>query len=220
MARVAELPWRWLGPVAYATALAEQRVHRQGILDGSRPEEIWLLEHDPVVTLGKRGAEGVDKAALAAAGIPVVQTERGGLATYHGPGQLVVYPLVNLTARGWGVRAFVQALEAEVMAWLAELGVEAGRRSGAPGVWVQGDKIAAVGLHIRRGVSAHGLSLNLATPLGPYGHFVPCGIRDAGVTSLHLHGGDPWKTAHAAELLGPRFAARLRAPDSEALHLA
>ena len=214
-----ELAWRWRGRIGYEQALLEQRDHRDGILAGTQTEEVWLLEHDSVVTLGKRGAEGVDGEALAAQGIPVVQTERGGLATYHGPGQLVVYPLVNLAKRGWGVRAFVHALEAETMAWLSELGVDAGRRAGAPGVWVAGDKVAAVGLHIRKGVSAHGLSLNLTTSLLPYGHFIPCGIRDAGVTSLHLLGGDPWETEVAAMVLGPRFARRLGGPDPEGPHL-
>ena len=177
--------WEWRGRVPYRRALAEQRERRQAILNGQADEVVWLLEHDPVITTGRRPADGIaGDAVLAARGIERVQTERGGLATYHGPGQLVAYLLLDAPRRGWGVRRLVQAIEDVLIGFVGDLGVVAGRRAGAPGVWVGDDKIAALGLHFRKGVSMHGLALNICPDLSAYGLFVPCGIADAGVTSL------------------------------------
>lgn len=211
-----DLPWRWLGCVPYGEALDAMRTHRAQVVAGDAPEQVWLLEHPPVVTTGKRGATGVDHNALAALRVPVVATERGGLATYHGPGQLVVWPLVNLMARGWGVRSFVFALEQALIDWLGSFGVQARRRPGAPGVWVGSNKVAALGLHIRRGVSGHGLAVNLTTDLAPFRCFVPCGIEDGWVTSLAIETGDRLDCADAAMVLGPLLAARLGAPEGTA----
>jgi lipoyl(octanoyl) transferase len=176
-----DIGWEWLGRVPYREALHRQRQRREAILAGTEREVLWMLEHDPVVTLGRRG--GVDRPLD---GVDVVETERGGLATYHGPGQLVGYPLIDVGRRGGGVRTTVTALEDGVVAWLAGRGVRGERRCGFPGVWVGGDKICAVGLHFRRGVSMHGFALNLTVDLGGFSGFVPCGIDDGGVTSLAM----------------------------------
>jgi lipoyl(octanoyl) transferase len=168
----------WLGRVPYALALERQRQRREDILAGKAPEALWLLEHEPVITTGRRAVEGLDHLD-----VPVIQTERGGLATYHGPGQLVGYLLLDIGARGGSVRGTVCAVEAGLMAWLQPR-VPAGRREGYPGVWVGKDKIAAIGLHFRRGVTMHGFALNLTVELQRFRGFVPCGIEDGGVTSL------------------------------------
>lgn len=176
-----DLTFQWLGRVPYAEALERQRAYREARIAGERSDVLWLLEHDPVITVGRRHVPDLRPEALVA---PVVSTERGGLATYHGPGQLVGYLLADVVARGLSVRATVEALQDGLIAWLATVGVAAARVDGRPGVWVGGDKIAAVGLHFRRGVSMHGFALNLTTDLRGFSGFVPCGIADAGVTSL------------------------------------
>jgi lipoyl(octanoyl) transferase len=175
----------WLGRVPYGWALALQRARRDAIVAGTAPEVLWLLEHDPVVTVGRRA---VPELGDEVAGYPVVRTERGGLATWHGPGQLVGYLLADTRARGWSVRGTVAGLEEGVIRWLAARGVSAARRAGAHGVWVGRDKICAVGLHFRRGVSMHGFALNLANRGEGFDAIVPCGITDGGVTSLALLG--------------------------------
>lgn len=176
---------RWLGRVPYLPTLDAQRAHRARLLVGEAEEELWGLEHEPVVTRGRRGtADGLDAAVLAARGVPEVHTERGGRTTWHGPGQLVVYTLMHVQARGHGPASFVSALEAGVIAWLAGLGLEAGRREGHPGVWRGADKLCAVGLHISGGVAMHGLALNLCPDLSTYALFTPCGIEDGGVSSV------------------------------------
>lgn len=164
---------------------AAQQEHRRGIIDGTRAEELWLLEHEPVVTLGRRPAPGTPAPeVLSRQGIELHRTNRGGLATWHGPGQLVLYALVDAWGRGLGARGLVSALEQGVMDYLSELGLSAGRRCGFPGVWVDGDKVCAVGLHLRQGVSMHGLALNLDPALSSFDHIVPCGITDARPTSV------------------------------------
>ena len=179
----APLDWEWLGRIDYTDALERQRARRDAILAGTAPEVLWLLEHDPVVTTGRRSVDDLDPARIP---WPIVATERGGLATYHGPGQLVGYLLADVGRRGLGVRRTVTALEDGVLGWLAGQGISAGRRPGAPGVWVGTDKVCAVGLHFRRGVSMHGFALNLTVDLSAYEGFVPCGIRDGGVTSVRM----------------------------------
>lgn len=209
------LGWAWLGRVPYAEALQAQRDRREAILAGQAPEILWALEHAPVLTTGRRAPAGLpDRAALASRGVDLHETERGGLATWHGPGQLVVYALIDAGRRGLGVRGLVTALEQGVITWLGAQGLPAGRREGYPGVWVQGtspaglDKICAVGLHFRRGVSMHGLALNLTADLGAYRWFTPCGITDAGVTRLVDHRPDgPAPQAAAPGLCAALIAA-------------
>jgi lipoyl(octanoyl) transferase len=144
-------------------------------------DEIWFLEHPPVFTLGLNA----DRAHLIAPGdIPVVQIDRGGQVTYHGPGQLIVYPLLDLKRRALGVRTLVVALENAVIAYLATLGLRAGGSRAAPGVYVDGKKLASIGLRVRRGACYHGLALNVALDLEPFGRINPCGYPGLEVTRL------------------------------------
>ncbi len=149
------------------------------------PSEIWLLEHDPVFTQGQAGRP---EHLLAPGDIPVVQTDRGGQVTYHGPGQLVVYLLLSLREAGLGVRGLVSAMEQAVIDLLAERGLAAESRRDAPGVYVDGAKIAALGLRVRRGCTYHGLALNVAPDLEPFSRIDPCGYRGMPVTSLQALG--------------------------------
>lgn len=149
------------------------------------PDEIWLLQHPPVFTLGQAGKR---EHILSETGIPVVAIDRGGQVTYHGPGQLVAYILVDLKRRGYGVKELVRRLEQAVIDLLAALGVDAERLAGAPGVYVGGAKIAALGLRIKGGCSYHGLSLNVAMDLTPFSDqsLRPCRAgRDANPRSGH-----------------------------------
>jgi lipoyl(octanoyl) transferase len=145
------------------------------------PDEIWLLEHDPVFTLGMNA----DRSHLLAPGdIPVVQIDRGGQVTYHGPGQLVVYPLIDVRRAGFGVRTLVSALERAVIEYCAGFGVAADCRADAPGVYVGARKLASVGLRIRRGGSYHGLALNVSMDLEPFLRINPCGYAGLAMTQL------------------------------------
>jgi lipoyl(octanoyl) transferase len=176
---------RWWGRQPYLPFLERQRQRREAVLNGEASEVFWLLEHDPVVTLGRRAHQAVvDRAALAARGVPCVETERGGLATWHGPGQLVGYLVIDLVGRGGSVRGLVEALEEGILRWLGARGVAGCRRPGAPGVYVGADKVAAIGLHVRRGVTLHGWSLNLDLPSGAFRDLLPCGLTDVGITDL------------------------------------
>lgn len=199
----APLAWRWFGRVPYDEAWAWQLAWRDAVIAGTEPEILGLFEHDAVVTTGRRPVEGLER--VRAAGIPVVSTERGGLATWHGPGQLVGYPIVDVGRRGIRVREWVALIEHVIIAWLGEQGIAAALRPGAPGVWVGRDKICAVGTHFRRGVSMHGFALNLSCDLSACGLFVPCGIADGGVVSASALGCaiDP---AQAAPAVGEAFA--------------
>ncbi len=152
--------------------------------DSSTTDEIWFVEHPPVFTLGMNASR---EHVLSPGDIPVVQIDRGGQVTYHGPGQLVVYPLVDLRRRHLGVRELVMALENAVIAYVAELGVAAQGSRAAPGVYVAGAKLASVGLRIRRGASYHGLALNVSVDLAPFERINVCGHRGLGVTRLADH---------------------------------
>ena len=144
-------------------------------------DEIWLLEHPPVYTLGlnNKSAPPVET------DIEIVQTDRGGQITYHGPGQLIVYTLLDLQRLGIGVRDLVELLEASVIGFLADHGITAKRKEGAPGVYVDEKKIAALGLRVRKHGSYHGLSLNIDMDLAPFAQIDPCGYRDMPVVDLH-----------------------------------
>lgn len=145
------------------------------------PDELWALSHPPVFTLGQQGQR---EHLLAPGAIPVVQIDRGGHVTYHGPGQLVIYPLLDLRRLRLGVRELVSALEGAVIDTLAGYGVTARARREAPGVYVGEAKIAALGLRVRRGCSYHGLALNVAMDLEPFGRINPCGYPGLVVTQL------------------------------------
>ena len=147
--------------------------------DQSTPDEIWLLEHPPVFTLGLAGKP---EHVLDAGDIPVIPVDRGGQVTYHGPGQLVAYLLLDLKRRGYGVRELVRRMEEAVIGLLAEDGIAAERKSGAPGVYVDGAKIAALGLRVKRGCCYHGLALNVDMDLEPFSRINPCGYPGLAVT--------------------------------------
>lgn len=149
-------------------------------------DEIWLLEHEPVFTLGLNGDR---RHVISPGDIPIIQVDRGGQVTYHGPGQLVAYVLLDLKRRKLGVRALVTALEAASVLTLARYGITAASRSDAPGVYVDGAKIASLGLRIRRSCSYHGLALNVDMNLEPFGRINPCGYEGLAVTDIARLGG-------------------------------
>ena len=161
-------------------------------------DEIWFTEHNPVFTLGVNAQR---EHLLAPGDIPVVQIDRGGQVTYHGPGQLMIYPLIDLRRARIGVRALVSALEASVIALLAEFGVEAIARCDAPGVYVEGSKVASVGLRIRKGCSFHGMALNVAMDKEPFSRINPCGMQDLEVVDLQMLGGPDSLAETRARLL-------------------
>ena len=145
------------------------------------PDEIWFTEHPPVFTLGLNASR---EHVLAPGDIPVIQIDRGGQVTYHGPGQLMVYPLIDLRRAGLGVRDLVTALEQSVVDLAAQYNIVAASRTDAPGVYVQGKKIGSVGLRVRRNSSYHGLALNVDMDLEPFTRINPCGFEDLEVTDL------------------------------------
>lgn len=171
---------RDLGLVDYLVCLRAMQdfTARRGPTTG---DELWLLQHPPVYTLGLNARQAV---LANPTGIPVVKCDRGGEISYHGPGQLVAYALIDLRRRGWGVKQLVHTLEQSVLDFLAERGIEAARRPGAPGVYVAGRKIAQLGLRIRGGASYHGLSFNIDMDLAPFRQIRPCGIEGLEVTQL------------------------------------
>lgn len=149
--------------------------------DPDTPDELWLVEHPPVFTQGQAGkAEHL----LLPGEIPVIQSDRGGQVTYHGPGQLVAYPLLNLRRLNFGVRDLVTALEQVLVAVLASYDIEAYAKADAPGVYVQEQKIASLGLRVRRGCSFHGLALNVAMDLEPFQRINPCGYSGLKMTQM------------------------------------
>lgn len=211
------------GLVPYETALAVMAQRTEGIAAGRLPELVWLLEHPPLYTAGT-SAEPAE--LLDAARFPVHRTGRGGRYTYHGPGQRIGYVMLDVGARFGDVRAYVAALEGLVMDALAGLGVESRTIAGRVGVWVareaaasadaeEYEKVAAIGVRLRRWVSSHGLSINVAPDLEHFAGIVPCGIADAGVTSLARLGVDArMETVDAAlrAAFEQRFGPTLDAP--------
>ncbi|MCA9516760.1 MAG: lipoyl(octanoyl) transferase LipB [Myxococcales bacterium] len=178
-----------LGRVGYDAARELQRRARAEVLDGG-PDRVLLLEHDPVVTLGRRGG-AVDRAALLALDTPVVETERGGLATWHGPGQLVGYPIVDLGRAKVSVPTFVARLGELMRAVAADVGVEVAYDDARPGVYRDGRKLGSIGLHVHRGVTMHGFALNVDIDLRGFQAIVPCGIAGLFVSSLARERGAP-----------------------------
>lgn len=175
------------GRLRYADALQRQHQHWQGVQDGTHQETFFTLEHDPVLTLGRRGKREdihVTDAQLEALGVDVVNADRGGEVTYHGPGQLVIYPILAVRERGIYAGDLVRGVARAVCTCLAELGIDAHYDTENPGVWTHDAKIAAVGMRISRGVSLHGTAINLTTALSAFNLFVPCGMPDAQATSV------------------------------------
>ncbi len=181
------IPVEWTvaaAPVAYPDALAAMDARAAAIAEGFAPEWVWLLEHPPLYTAGTSAKDS----DLLEARFPVFRSGRGGQYTYHGPGQRVAYVMLNLARRRPDVRAYVRDLEQWLIDALGELGVRGERREGRVGIWVAHDgreeKIAAIGVRVRRWVTMHGVSLNVNPDLSHFGGIVPCGVREHGVTSL------------------------------------
>ena len=188
--------------------------------DTDTPDELWFVEHDPVFTLGQAGK---DEHVLMPGEIPVIHVDRGGQVTYHGPGQIVVYPLLDLRRLKIGVRDYVCKIEQAIIDTLGEWNIGAARKDGAPGVYVNGAKVAALGIRVRRGCSFHGLAFNIAMDLEPFRRINPCGYAGLEVVSMSDLGGpggmEPVKPILLAELarqfgLMPEVAAM---PDLAAL---
>lgn len=146
------------------------------------PDELWLLEHSPVYTLGLGASENH---LLIKNDIPVIRSDRGGEVTYHGPGQIVAYFLINLRRKGWGPKRFVNELESSVIDFLTDYGISSTRQQGSPGVYIRDKKISSVGLKIKRGFSYHGLSINIDMDLGPFESINVCGNQSLKVTHLN-----------------------------------
>ena len=154
--------------------------------DENTADEIWLVEHDPVFTLGQAGKP---EHVLAAGDIPVIHVDRGGQVTYHGPGQIVAYPLFDLKRMKTGVRQYVCRIEQSMIDTMAEWNIHAERKQGAPGVYVAGAKVGALGIRVRRGCTFHGLAFNIAMDLEPWHRINPCGYQGLQVTTLADLGG-------------------------------
>jgi len=200
-----ELLVRRLGQVPYAETVEAMRAFTERRTPDTR-DELWLLEHPSVYSLGLKCRSRNLPSSWH--GIPMVQTDRGGDVTWHGPGQLVVYALFDITRLGIGIRTLVSRLEQAVIDLLAEEGLRGERRPGAPGVYVGGAKLAALGFRIRRGASYHGLSLNIDPDLTPFTRIDPCGYEGLPVTSLALLGA-PYPAADVAGRLTRHLAGLL-----------
>ena len=196
-----ELVVRRLGRRAYEPVWRAMQAVTDARDDATR-DELWLVEHDPVFTLGQAGKR---EHVLAPGDIPVVPVDRGGQVTYHGPGQLVAYPLIDLRRLGIGVRELVHRIEQSVIDTLATWDIAARRRDGAPGIYVGEAKIMALGLRVRRGCSFHGLAFNVAMDLEPYARINPCGFRGLAVTQV-LDCGGPGSLDAVAAVLVPALA--------------
>ncbi len=211
-----------LGRMAYTPALEAQRLTHQRVLDGEAPPTLILVEHDPVITVSQRQAAPKHLLAgaqtLAKMGIEVRPTDRGGDITYHGPGQLVAYPILRLADMGFNVGRYMHWLEDVVIDVLSEFGVQGQREQGHTGVWVDSGppgvpevmrvrKVCAMGVRVKRNVSLHGLALNVNTDLSHFATIVPCGLVGREVTSLREILGDATPTMEAVkEFLTRRMA--------------
>jgi len=208
-----------LGLVPYGEALARQQGLHERRKRGEIEDTLLLLEHPHVITLGRAANRAhvlADEPERAARGVELFETGRGGDVTYHGPGQLVGYPILSLAPDRCDVRRYVRDLEEVLIRAARDFGVEAGRTAGLTGVWAGGEKLAAIGVRISRWVTMHGFAVNVTTDLDYFGLIVPCGIRDYGVTSLAAVLGRPvglsQVAASVARHFGDVFGRRMIAP--------
>ncbi len=181
------LQWISLGKRAYAPTLEYQEQLRRQRREAQIPDTLLTVEHDPIITQGRRPAEDdlrVEKQELRLQGLDFAQVNRGGKLTYHGPGQLVAYFIVSLQERRWSIPDFVHRVEETALQTLENLGVQAERRKGFPGLWIQEKKIVSVGLSVDHGVSMHGLALNIDPSLKHFNLIVPCGLAQCEMTSI------------------------------------
>ena len=206
-----ELEVRHLGLVSYGEGLELQKQLVEARREGRIPDQLLLLEHSPVITLGVRARNDrshvlASPEALAERGVELYETGRGGDVTYHGPGQLVGYPILDLRPDRCDVHRYVRDLEEVLIRTAARFGVEAARCQGLTGVWVGNEKLAAIGVRIARWITSHGFAFNVNTALDHFGLIVPCGITDKGVTSLQKIIGRPVAIAEVAEAAAAAFA--------------
>ena len=205
---------RWLGRVDYEEAWALQRRMAIRRATGEIEDTLLLLEHPPVYTTGRRTHGDRLLVPTEALGAPLLEVDRGGDITFHGPGQLIAYPIIGLGARPRGVQAYVRGLEETVIRTLAGYGIEAERDEKLTGVWIGRDKVAAIGVRVSRPggaaggwVSSHGLALNVSVDLAWFERIVPCGIADRGVTSMEMVLGRSLPLTQVAERLACQFGA-------------
>ena len=212
--------WHALGVVEYRIALAAQERIAAERERGARGDTLLLLEHPPTITLGRRASAADvlwDPSRLESAGIGVERVGRGGRATYHGPGQLVGYPIVRLGRGGRGVRRFVADLEALLLEVSRGFGVRAAIRPGHPGLWVGERKLASIGVEVRGGVSRHGFALNVDVDLRPFEAIVPCGMPGLALTDLSRELGERVTVAAVSEAVVRGWRSRFGATEQETL---
>jgi lipoyl(octanoyl) transferase len=200
---------RWLGRIGYGEALAmQEEIVARKAENLDTPDELLLLEHDSVFTIGRTNDQSSlrDPAALPA---PLMAINRGGQATWHGPGQLVGYPLLDLRLRGSDLHRYLRDLESFLISLCADFGVAASRREGLTGVWVGEKKIASLGVGVRRWISMHGFALNVCGPLDGFAHIIPCGIQGVTMTSLEREGAAGLAVEGVAAKVAERFPAFL-----------
>ena len=205
---------RWarkdLAVVPYREALELQHRMARGIRADGEAGVVLFLEHAPVFTLGKRGGrENLTVSAdfLKARGISVFETERGGNITYHGPGQLVVYPVVNLKLTGHGIADYVSRLEEVMLLTASDWHIPAQRNARNRGVWIGNNKLGSIGVAVKRGITLHGLALNVVTDMTPFGWINPCGLADIGMTSMAMAGAGEITVAQVRDSLAGHMAA-------------
>lgn len=206
---------QWLGRIAYADALAMQEKivaqKKQSRADGGdSPDVLLLLEHDSIYTIGRtRDRSSLRDAALLPH--PVVEINRGGQATFHGPGQLVGYPILDLQNRGRDLHRYLRAIEAVLIETLRAFDIDAERSDGLTGVWVGGKKIASIGVGVRHWITMHGFALNVCGDLAPFAHITPCGIAGVEITSIERETQKCITVKDVAEKAGAIFAGRFDA---------
>ena len=204
--------WRFAGTVRYGEARALQRDRVRRRIEGKIPDTLLLVEHPHVITLGKMARR--EHLLATRPEVEVVESDRGGDITYHGPGQVVGYPILDLSALRRDVRWYLERLEDVMIGAVARFGIAAGRRPGATGAWVGGAKIGAIGVRVERWVTAHGFALNAATDLRYFDLIVPCGLKGTGVTSVERETGHPVDLAQVrgavVEVFGEVFGRVMR----------
>jgi lipoyl(octanoyl) transferase len=196
-----ELETRWLGRVDYADAVAlQEKIVAQKHVEAGKPDIVLLLEHDPVYTIGRTP----DQTSLGGAGHlphPVFQINRGGQATYHGPGQLIGYPIIDLRSRGQDLHRYLRWIEGLLIALLGQFEIVARRRTGLTGVWTESRKIASIGVGVRHWITMHGFALNVCGDLAPFAQITPCGISGVTMTSIEKEIGKSVTVRDAAAMM-------------------
>lgn len=215
MANKRQIEVRRLGSVPYADALEMQRSLVEDRRAGRVPDLLLLLQHPPVLTIGVKGDGGrsnvlASAEVLAARGVSVHETGRGGDVTYHGPGQIVGYPILDLRPDRCDVHRYVRDLEEVMIRVARRYGIDAGRIAGLTGTWVGAEKLGAIGVRISRWITSHGFAFNVSTDLDDFSLIVPCGIGDKGVTSLEQLLGRPITVEEVEPIVADEFAAVFR----------